>query len=526
MNKARGASFVRVYRLSIACESRPGFAYPSLTLSPVKPMLKLRSWIFLSIAASLAGLLFFFNPLSAHSATVDPKVLHAIERLTNGASPGDLDRVSKMGVDAYIRTQLNPETIPLPIPLSRQLQQLDTLSLSPVDLYGQYNPNAGQNASEEERRQARERSQKTIQQAQEARLLQAVASPRQLEEVMVDFWFNHFNVSSDKGLTRIWIGSYEQTAIRPHALGKFRDLLEATARHPAMLFYLDNWRNTDPNSQGARGQFRGLNENYARELMELHTLGVDGGYTQEDVVALARILTGWGLDREGEKGDKSGFYFYRNRHDPSNKVLLGTSIPGSGIDEVEKALDILATHPSTARHISYKLAQYFVADEPPKSLVDRLQKKFLDTQGDIRSVLESLFSTPEFWDAQYYNQKFKTPYQYVLSAVRAIGTQAPKLKRTIGSLQQLGMPLYRRSTPDGYPNTQEAWINPDATLRRVNLAIQISRGRLTDDKPVDADRLSQTLGDIWSDNTKQVIDSSPANLKAGLMLGSPEMMYR
>jgi uncharacterized protein (DUF1800 family) len=489
-------------------------------------MLKLRSWIFVSIAASLVGLLVFFNPLSAHSATVDPKVLHAIERLSYGPGSGDIDRVKKMGVEAYIQTQLNPDTLSLPPSLSRQLQQFDTLSLSPVELFSQYNPNAGKDASEEEKRRARERSRQPLEQAQEARLLKAIASPRQLEEVMVDFWFNHFNVSSDKNLARIWIGSYEEDAIRPHALGRFRDLLEATARHPAMLFYLDNWRNTDPNSPGARGQFRGLNENYARELMELHTLGVDGGYTQEDVVTVARILTGWGLDNEGQQGDNSGFRFYRNRHDASDKVLLGTRIPGSGVEEVEKALDILANHSSTAHHISYKLAQYFVADEPPKSLVDRLQKRFLDTDGDIRSVLKSLFDAPEFWDDRYYGNKFKTPYQYVLSAVRATGTETPNFQRILGNLQQLGMPLYRRTTPDGYPNTQEAWINPDATLRRVNLAVQIARGRLTDDKPVDAERLFVTLGDIWSDNTKQVLDSSPANLKAGLMLGSPEMMYR
>jgi uncharacterized protein (DUF1800 family) len=490
-------------------------------------MLKLRSWIFVSIAASLAGLLFFFfNPLSAHSATVDPKVLHTIERLSYGPNPGEIDQVGKMGVEAYIQAQLKPDTISLPSSLSRQLQQFDTLSLSPVELFSQYNPSAGKDASEEQKRRARERSQKTLQQAQESRLLQAIASPRQLEAVMVDFWFNHFNVSSDKGLTRIWIGSYEKEAIRPHVLGRFRDLLEATARHPAMLFYLDNWRNTDPNSPGARGQFSGLNENYARELMELHTLGVDGGYTQEDVIVLARILTGWGLDNEGKNGDNSGFRFYSNRHDASDKVLLGTRIPGSGVEEVEKALDLLAKHPSTAHHISYKLAQYFVADEPPKSLVDRLQKRFLDTDGDIRSVLESLFDAAEFWDDRYYGNKFKTPYQYIVSAVRTTGTETLNFQRIIGNLQQLGMPLYRRTTPDGYPNTQEAWINPDATIRRVNLALQIARGRLTDDKPVDVDRLSLTLGDTWSDNTKQVIDSSPANLKAGLMLGSPEMMYR
>ncbi len=201
------------------------------------------------------------------------------------------------------------------------------------------------------------------QEAINGKLLRAIASRRQLEEVMVDFWYNHFNVFVNKGQpTRIWVGSYEETAIRPYILGRFRDLLGATARHPAMLFYLDNWQNTDPNSKGARGRFKGLNENYARELMELHTLGVDGGYTQDDVVALARILTGWGLIRRRRGQDSSGFIFQGDRHDYGDKVFLGTTIKGTGMDEVEQALDILASHPSTARYISFKLAQYFVAD--------------------------------------------------------------------------------------------------------------------------------------------------------------------
>ncbi|MDY6939258.1 MAG: DUF1800 domain-containing protein [Cyanobacteriota bacterium] len=490
--------------------------------------LRFRSWVALVAVSLILGLSLFFSN-GVRSAPPDPQaVLHVVNRLSYGPRPGDLDRVREMGVDAYIDWQLHPENISLPQSLTKELRDLETRGLSPVEISQDYAPSQQpEPRNDEARRRQRERAGKPLTQARQARLLQALLSPRQLEEVMVNFWFDRFNVSVDKGKTRLWVGSYENDAIRPHALGKFRDLLGATARHPAMLFYLDNWRNSAPGSPGSRGRFRGLNENYARELMELHTLGVDGGYTQEDVVTLAHILTGWGLDEEGEHG-RSGFYFDASRHDSSDKVLLGTAIPGGGVEQVERALDLLASHPSTAQHVSYKLAQYFVADEPPQSLTNKLADRFLETDGDIRAVLDTLFHAREFNDPKYFDRKFKTPYQFALSTLRAIDTQKPKLDRVLSHLKQLGMPLYGCRTPDGYPNTQDAWLSPDAVVRRINLAIAIARGRFEKDREedVDPDRLADTLGNPFSDNTQETIAASPGHLRSALMLGSPEMMYR
>jgi uncharacterized protein (DUF1800 family) len=278
--------------------------------------------------------------------------------------------VKSIGVDRYIDEQLHPASIPLPEELKSKLRGLETVGRSAPELFVEYGPPsyAANRGDKQAAQKARQRARVIVDQAIDARLLRAIESPRQLEEVMVNFWFNHFNVFAQKGLDRLWIGSYEEEAIRPYALGRFRDLLGATAKHPAMLFYLDNWQNTAPGSPGSRGQFKGLNENYARELMELHTLGVDGGYTQQDVITLAKILTGWGFRRPGQRlqavnaagrfipvsqdtSGNSGFFFDANRHDFSSKAFLGKTIRGSGIAEGEEALDILADHPSTARFI-------------------------------------------------------------------------------------------------------------------------------------------------------------------------------
>ncbi len=475
------------------------------------------------------------KPWHAASLSTDPKVLHVLNRVSFGPRPGDIERVKSMGVDAYIKSQLSPESIPEPPQLRKQLNNLETLELNAVELWKGYAPPQGkkkQQLSQQERKQAQKRSQIPRQQGLEARLIKAIASPQQLQEVMVDFWFNHFNVFDNKGLNRIWVSSFEQDAIRPHAFGRFRDLLGATAHHPGMLFYLDNHQNTAPGSPGARGRYKGLNENYARELMELHTLGVDGGYTQEDVITLARILTGWTTDREGKYGDGKGFYFETKRHDYSDKVFLGKPIPGNGSLEGEQALDLLARHPSTAHYISYKLAQYFVADQPPAKLVDTLAQRFLKTDGDIRKVLETLFQSPEFWDTQYYNSKFKSPYHYIISAVRATGSKNPKWKTLSGIIRQLGMPIYGCPTPNGYKNTEKAWLSPDGMIRRVSFATALANGNFEQRqpkekrKPVDAVQLRKTLANHFSDQTKEVIDTSPTKLRAALILGSPEMMYR
>jgi uncharacterized protein (DUF1800 family) len=389
--------------------------------------------------------------------------------------------IKKLGVDAYIEQQLHPDAIPQPPALTNQLSQLETLNLTPVQLLEQTSPAnvPGQTATAEQRKASRQKQNYVLEQATQARLLQAIESPRQLQEVMVDFWYNHFNVFSGKGIDRVLVGAYEQAAIRPYALGRFRDLLEATARHPAMLYYLDNWQSSATNAGKNVQQKQGLNENYARELMELHTLGVDGGYTQQDVIALAKILTGWTFRRSAQAGtDPNGFYFNSKRHDFSDKVFLGHAIKGSGMAEAEQALDILAKSPATARHISYQLAQYFVADQPPSALVEQLTQKFLDTNGDIRAVLSTLFHSAEFQDAHYDNTKFKTPYQYVVSAVRATGITVKNVRPLSGILQQLGMPIYGYLTPDGYKNTADVWLNPDAMTRRISFATALASGRL------------------------------------------------
>lgn len=457
-------------------------------------------------------------------------ITHILDRLSLGISPGDRSQVLRKGLDDYIRDQLNPDSALDSRELADKLRSLPDLSRSPVDLFQRYAAPRG--ASPQEKRSARLKQVKVLRQHEQARLLRALASPNQLQEVMVDFWFNHFNVFVGKRLTMLWAGDYERSAIRPHVFGKFRDLLGATAKHPAMLFYLDNWRSSDP-AQKARRPFQGLNENYARELLELHTLGVEGGYTQADVENLARILTGWSIVFYGQSSrDDSGFVYVSDRHDPTRKTLFNQPVSEQGQAEGEAALDKLARHPATAQHISYKLAQHFVADEPPQRLVQQLSETFLSTDGDIRRVLSDLFESREFWSTNYTQNKFKTPYYYLLSLARAVGiTTLPeeKLKRISGGMTQLGMPLYRCSTPDGYAQTQTVWLSPDAMLRRVNLAIS-AVNLLGRDRPKPillAENLLKTLGEQqFSAETLDVFKSAQPDLRPAILLGSPEMMYR
>ncbi len=500
---------------------------------------------------------------------VDPKTIHVLNRLTYGIRAGDIDRVQSIGIDKYIQQQLNPDSIEESPALIERLAKLETIDLSPVELFQQYNPNPlinGQNPEVLSRRIEQKQGREVTSQARAARLWRSIYSQRQLQEVMVDFWYNHFNVYAEKGLDRIWVGAYERQAIRPYALGKFRDLVGATARHPAMLFYLDNWRNVAPKTT-KKGRPQGLNENYARELMELHTLGVDGGYKQDDVIALARILTGWGFKQPGQKvSDGYSFNFNANRHDFSDKTFLNREIVGSGIGEGEQALDLLSRHPSTARHISFKLAQYFVSDNPPKSLVDRLSKRFIDTQGDIKLVLATLFHSPEFMDKKYYGVKFKTPYQYAISSARAIDSAKDNSKIINDPnrvsflpnygfinnpkpfndfLSQLGMSIYGCPTPNGYKNTQDAWLNPDSMTRRLNFVTNLGSEKLPilfqpntstsmTIKPareksvisIDPDELMATLGNNFSPKTQQAIAASDPKIRVALILGSPEFMYK
>jgi uncharacterized protein (DUF1800 family) len=488
----------------------------------------------------------FTSVTQAKSVAVDPKILHILNRLSYGIRPGDIDRVKSIGVDKYIQQQLEPETINEPVALTDRLAKLDTIALSSTELFQQYNPNRqpadGQQLTPEFRRIQIQKAKQIVAQATQAKLMRSIYSDRQLQEIMVDFWYNHFNVYSEKGLSRLWVGTYERDAIRPHALGKFRDLLGATARHPAMLFYLDNWRNTAPNSNPKQGRPQGLNENYARELMELHTLGVDGGYKQDDVIALAKIFTGWGFKQPGQVApDGYTFQFKKNRHDLSDKIFLGRNISGTGIEEGDRALDILSKHPSTARQISFKLAQYFIADNPPKSAVDRLSKRFLATDGNIKLVLETLFKSPEFWNSKYYGAKFKTPYQYAVSSIRTTGLEVNNVKPLTDFISQSGMAIYGCPTPNGYKNTQDVWLNPDSMTRRLNFATNLGGGRLslltpqlTTPKPIvpptytplDSTQLFTTLGNSFSTKTQQAIASSTPDIRAALILGSPEFMKR
>jgi uncharacterized protein (DUF1800 family) len=322
-----------------------------------------------------------------------------------------------------------------------------------------------------------------INELQQAKMLRAVYSERQLLEVMTDFWFNHFNVYLNKDADQYLVTAYERDVIRAHALGKFKDLLVATAQSPAMLFYLDNWLSMGPKSPAAVAANKGkpgaavpgLNENYGRELMELHTLSVNGGYTQHDVTELARVLTGWTI-QSLEQG--AAFQFDPKKHDPGDKVVLGQTIPENGMNEGMQVLDMLAHHPNTAKFIARKLAMRFVADNPPPALVDRLAQKFLSTDGDIREVLRTLFKSPEFWSPKAYRAKVKTPFEFVVSSLRATGTDLNNPGPALGILNKMGMPLYQMVPPTGYSMTESPWMNSEALIDRMNYALALSNGQV------------------------------------------------
>jgi len=325
-----------------------------------------------------------------------------------------------------------------------------------------------------------------LRELQQAKLLRAAFSERQLQEVMTDFWFNHFNVFGQKDADRWLLTPYERDAIRPHALGRFKELLVATAQSPAMLFYLDNFMSQaeqppPPQRFAADGnplpppRRPGLNENYARELMELHTLGVDGGYTQEDVVAVARCLTGWTL---GPRGNMS-FAFRPRAHDRGEKVVLGTRIaPGGGIEDGLRVLDLLAKHPSTARFISRKLCQRFVADEPPQSLVDRAAETFTETGGDIREVVRAILTSPEFYSPGHYRNKVKSPLELVASAIRATGASTDGAQPLIQTIARMGEPLYLCQPPTGYKEDSSEWLSNATLLERMNFAVSLISNRI------------------------------------------------
>ncbi|MEM9507068.1 MAG: DUF1800 domain-containing protein [Cyanobacteria bacterium P01_E01_bin.35] len=497
--------------------------------------MKLRIGRRVSIFSLVLSLILWFssaNQVLAKNQLPSPPQRHVLERLTFGVTSSEIEQLNQKGLETYIQSQLNPQQVAESSSLTSYLAKLDLINQKPIALqkkdsaYRQKRRNSqlSDRQNREIGRQIFKLNNRAVNQSLNAHLARAIYSNRQLQEVMVDFWFNHFNVYLRKGAIKLWINDYEEK-IRTHALGNFRDLLEVTAKHPAMLIYLDNRKNTSPDSLVGQRRKLGLNENYARELMELHTLGIDGGYTQDDVIALARILTGWGVDHTGTKGDKKGFFFHKNRHDQEDKLFLGQKITANGILEGEKALDILASHPATARFISYKLVQYFVADQPPASLVERLTQEFIDSQGNIKTLMNVLIHSQEFNDPQYYKQKFKTPYQYVISLVRMGEIKQPSFLRIRGMLEQLSMPLFQCLVPTGYKNTQAAWLNPQAMLQRTSLATAIANNKLNRDYRLKPQQLKRNLGNL-SHNTKQVIAKSPPKLRSALIMGSPEAMYR
>jgi len=468
----------------------------------------------ITFIAALASLTSGWSPRAAAFPNDTKTIVHVLNRITFGARPGDVERVQAMGLQRYIDEQLRPERIP-DANMTARLAGFDTLHLSASEIAAMYEQPqlqlrremqqqgidpADPNAKRPPAMMAvQQKANSILVELSEQKLLRAVYSDRQLEEVLTDFWFNHFNVDARKGRDRFLLTPYERDAIRPHVLGKFRDLLGATAKSPAMLFYLDNWMSVDPNGprpsaailrRGARGRGvivpmppanaqkqprRGLNENYGRELMELHTLGVDGGYTQKDVTEVARAFTGWTM---GNPQQSPEFRFDPRMHDEGEKIVLGHHVKAGGINDGEEVLDILARHPSTAHFISFELARRFVSDTPPPALVDRMAERFKDTDGDLREVMRTMLTSQEFLGPEARGAKIKTPLEFVVSAVRATGAEVSDARPLMNALQQLGMPLYQCQPPTGYKDTGDAWTNTGALVARMNFALQLASNKL------------------------------------------------
>jgi uncharacterized protein (DUF1800 family) len=418
-----------------------------------------------------------------------------------------------------------------------------------------------------------QRPERIVIELQASRILRAVYSERQLQEVMVDFWTNHFNVFANKGADRWFLTSYDRDTIRPFAMAKFSQLLEATAKSPAMLFYLDNFQSVSPDAGGGRPgifrpqqqqqrQRRGINENYARELMELHTLGVDGGYTQKDVQEVARCFTGWTIfqprggaaaanavmPRDGERRARLGeamqrtagtFFFNMRAHDDGEKIVLGYKIPsGGGMKDGLMVLDILAHHPSTAKFIATKLVRHFVSDNPPPGLVDRVAATYKNSDGDIREMLKTIFFSKEFNSTEAYRAKIKRPFELVVSAIRTLGAETNGGPGTHQWIARMGEPLYGFQTPNGYSDSAESWVNTGGLLERMNFGLALAGNRVQgtsvnlsrtsgDQAKVMDEYLKSILAGDVSPATrealaKQMGQSDPATKIVGLILGTPE----
>jgi len=498
----------------------------------------------------------------------DRKIAHVLTRLTFGAKPGDFEQVKAIGIEKFVAQQLDFETVP-DTTLADRLRKLPTLSLSTPDLIEQYTPpkpspspspspasspnmspmdqkpvamplagqvvaqNPGMQETKPEVKKETQPAAKPpvknqqliVTELQRAALLRAVYSERQLFEVMVKFWENHFSVFASKDADRFFMTEFDRDAIRPFALGNFRDLLGATARSSAMLFYLDNWQSGVPRQYPATKDrpartSGGINENYARELMELHTLGVDGGYTQKDVQEVARCFTGWTIRKPNEVGL---FFFNPRTHDNGEKLVLGHRIAaGGGISDGEKVLDILASHPATANFIATKLARRFVSDEPPPAVVKRAAATFLKTDGSIAETLRTIITSPEFFAPDKYRAKVRTPFEYVAAAMRAVSAESDADPSVIQWIGRMGQPVFGRVTPDGYPDRAEQWLSAGSMLERFNFAVALTSNKLKgtrvdpekilnqssrDNRTTEADYLVKLIlvGDV-REATRQAID--------------------
>ena len=471
-------------------------------------------------------------PTEPRDQTADEQVQQVLNRLAFGARPGDVARVRAMGVDQWIALQLAPDRIDdkASEAVVATYEELNRPTSDFVSMYEegqrairQMQMRAAQQGDSANRRDMRaealrenpalrdqvRRNQRILGDVQSAKLARAVGSERQLDEVMTDFWENHFTVFAGKGLTRIFIPAYDRDVIRPRALGKFRDLLGAVAKSPAMLFYLDQWQSAAdslhpvlasggrpvmypvrPNRPAAavigagaaiaqrlpaQRQRRGLNENYARELLELHTLGVDGGYTQHDVIEVARALTGWTMNpRQGAQ-----FVFRPEIHDAGEKIVLGHRLPaGRGIEDGEEVLDIVARDPHTARFIARKLATRFVSDNPPPALVERAAQTFLRTDGDIRETVRTIVTSTEFFSRAAFHSKVKSPFELVTSTLRAVGAEPDTSMRSAQMVAFLGQPIFGHQAPNGWPEAGSEWMNTGAILNRINFGFAVAGGRL------------------------------------------------
>jgi uncharacterized protein (DUF1800 family) len=483
-----------------------------------------------------------------HYAFSADEEVQLLNRVTWGASPSSARELKTIGVERYLAQQLRPGPAVLPAEVSARIDAMTISQRTPQDIaydFERERRDGAAIADPDQKKAAQQSYQREMTQlAREAAtrsLLRAIYSSNQLQEQMTWFWMNHFNVFQYKANIRILLGDFEEHAIRDHALGRFRDLLAATVYHPAMLRYLDN-------EQSAAGR---INENYARELMELHTLGVDGGYTQHDVQELARVLTGLGVNMTGNRPFvrvalqtdyvRNGlFEFNPNRHDYGDKVLLGHTIRGRGLAEVDEAIDLLARHPSTARFVSRKLAVFFCADEPPPELIERMARRFQATDGDIAATLATLFASPEF--RQSLGRKFKDPVHYVVSALRYAYDDKPILNAdpVINWIARMGEPLYGHQTPDGYPLSQDAWASPGQMTTRFEIARTIGYGnpllfRSSDPTPVQRAAFPQAANALYFDSlqktlgpaTQQALEAANSPQEWNLyLLASPEFMNR